>query len=75
MAASQGARILALTSGPGGTKLEGILRDLGLETAIIGQQAGLWPGMPVTGTEQCRELNRAFDTLLEMPSRQVLAQP
>ena len=33
MAASQGARILAVTDGPGGAKLEGILGDLGLQAA------------------------------------------
>lgn len=75
MAASQGARILALTSGPGGAKLEGILRDLGLEGAIIVQEAGLLPGMPVSGAEQCRQLHRAFDALLEIPSRPLLARP
>lgn len=74
MAASQGVRILALTNGPWGAKLEGILRDLGLHEAIIDTgnvDAGqpLKPGMLLHGEEQHRILHRAFDDLLAWPAR------
>jgi polysaccharide pyruvyl transferase WcaK-like protein len=79
MAASQGGRILALTNGPGGAKLEGILRDLGLHGAIIhnGNDCSNHTGsnricnhnhigMRLDGAGQCRALHRAFDKLLEI---------
>jgi polysaccharide pyruvyl transferase WcaK-like protein len=80
MAASQGGRILALVGGPGGAKLEGILRDLGLEHAII--RSGWTPvgnelpaGGQLNGEEQRRTLHRAFDELLEITSTRSTTWP
>lgn len=74
MAASQGARVLAITgTGPGdrasGAKLEGVLEDLGLDAAIYGRSdrpcAGPddVPGVVVRATEQRDRLRQAFDAL------------
>lgn len=69
MAASQGARILAVTDGPGGAKLEGILGDLGLQAAATtsarlaeGRADDL--GVALDGTGQRARLRHAFDELL-----------
>jgi len=69
MAASRGARILAVTDGPGGAKLEGILGDLGLQAAATtsarlaeGRADDL--GVALDGTGQRARLRRAFDELI-----------
>lgn len=77
MAASQGARILALTgSKPGdqssGAKLRGLLMDLGLEQAILDHNqfasdnlnVHKFPGFVVTASQQQSRLRQAFDALL-----------
>lgn len=80
MAASQGARVLAISgTGPGdrssGAKLEGVLEDLGLEGAIYGRGDGLSvgpdgvPGVVVRGSEQRDRLRQAFDALLRSRGR------
>lgn len=77
MAASQGARILALTgTKPGdqssGAKLRGLLSDLGLEKAIVDHNqfasdnlnVHKFPGFVVTASQQQSRLRQAFDALL-----------
>lgn len=77
MAASQGARILALTgTKPGdqssGAKLRGLLMDLGLEQAILDQNNSTknnlnlhkHPGFVVPASQQRIRLRQAFDALL-----------
>lgn len=70
MAASQGAKILALTHHSCGAKLEGVLRDLGLQSAIVNIREfnrlgpSSKPGLWVDGTEKRRQLRRAFDELV-----------
>ncbi|MFM8409421.1 MAG: hypothetical protein ACKOCT_04020, partial [Alphaproteobacteria bacterium] len=69
-AASQGARILAVVDEPAGAKLEGVLRDLGLSSAVVSSAdlergvAGLDRASPVDGTAMRERLRRAFDELL-----------
>ena len=59
MAASQGARILAVVGSKGGDKLEGLLNDLGLEEAILRPQ-DCQPERPFTprGVHVCGAKNR-----------------
>jgi polysaccharide pyruvyl transferase WcaK-like protein len=70
MAASQGARILAVAAGPGGAKLRGMLRDVGLEGAILDMHAldrlggGVQVGLHVEGSAQRARLHRALDAIL-----------
>lgn len=77
MAASQGARILALTGTKPGdqsssAKLRGLLLDLGLEQAILDPnhlvsdnfKEHKFPGFVVTASQQQRRLRQAFDALL-----------
>ncbi len=70
MAASEGARILALIDGPGGAKLEGLLSDIGLQEAAMrsSQLALLEEGQPLGLTLEGRSMNAtlqaAFDGLV-----------
>jgi polysaccharide pyruvyl transferase WcaK-like protein len=59
MAASQGARIMAVVGRKGGEKLEGILNDLGLGEAIL-RTEDFQPELPFTpqGVKVCGEKNR-----------------
>lgn len=81
MAASQGARILALTGAnsvdrSSGAKLKGLLKDLGLEHAILDQDianlsnfsAHNNPGFVVPASQQRFRLLQAFDALFHVPS-------
>jgi len=70
MAASQGARVLPVADGPVGAKVEGILRDLGLASAVT-TGAGLSRGgtvadlaVKVDGAAMRERLRGAFDELL-----------
>lgn len=70
MAASQGARILAVAEGPGRAKLRGMLGDIGLEGAILDMHAldrlggGVQVGLHVAGGAQRARLHRALDAIL-----------
>lgn len=69
MAASQGSRILAVTGGPTGSKIEGVFRDLGMSQALVDPRcverirAHDLAGYAVEGRAQRARLARAFDTL------------
>lgn len=70
MAARQGARILAVVDGPGGAKLQGVLRDIGLEGAAVRSQDIIQlndrqlNGLTVDGRALRVDLQRAFDALV-----------
>ena len=69
LGASQGARIIAVAEGPSGTKLTGVLRDLGLGGAIpspaaVGQaRLERTDGFAVDGSAARERLVRAFDEI------------
>jgi polysaccharide pyruvyl transferase WcaK-like protein len=71
MAASCGARVLALCQGPGGRKLEGLLRDLGLEAAIVDDShpdrvvRSTERGLPISGLAERDRLRDAIAALFQ----------
>jgi polysaccharide pyruvyl transferase WcaK-like protein len=73
MAASQGARVLAVTQGPARSKLEGVLRDLGLADAIYhpgmldGPGTARKIGVTISGAGMRRKLLQAMDDLVGRP--------
>ena len=80
MAASQGARILALTGAhsgdrSSGAKLRGLLKDVGLEQAILDQDIANasnfsthhQPGFVVSASHLRFRLRQAFDSLFHVP--------
>jgi hypothetical protein len=69
MAASQGARILAVTGGPTGAKIEGVFRDLGMGEVLVDPQSprdissAKRVGYTVEGQAKRDQLRQAFDAL------------
>lgn len=72
MAASQGARIIALTAGPGAAKLDGILDDLGFTQAALLRDSqatadgGGKPSIGHSGAAMRRVLEQSLDELLDL---------